>query len=235
MKKPIIGVMPLVDRERESLWMLPGYFDLVTEAGGIPVMLPLVSDPEDIGQLADRCDSLLFSGGHDVSPSMYREKPVPELGPVCEERDRMEATALEKALEKDKPVLGICRGIQLINAALGGTLYQDLPTMRPSDVCHRQERPYDSPSHDVTLPEGSPLAVLTGRNVLHVNSCHHQAVRDLAPGLTAMAYAPDGIIEAVACPDHRFLWAVQWHPEFSFRKDPVSVQIVRAFVESCGG
>lgn len=231
--KPVIGVMPLVDKERESLWMLPGYFDVISEAGGLPVMLPLTVNARDIGQLVDKCDGLLFSGGHDVSPEMYHEAPDARLGEICTERDRMEQIALAKALAKDKPILGICRGIQLINAALGGTLYQDLSGMHPSETNHRQERPYDTPSHKVSLVPGSPLAILTGEETLQVNSCHHQAIKDLAPDLTAMAYAPDGLIEAVYGMNYRFLWAVQWHPEFSFRKDPVSVHIVKAFVSCC--
>ena len=231
--KPIIGVMPLVDKERESLWMLPGYFDVISEAGGLPVMLPLTENERDIDILIDQCDGLLFSGGHDVSPEMYHENPDRQLGDICTERDRMEQTALEKSLAKDKPVLGICRGIQLINAALGGTLYQDLPSMHPSDINHRQERPYDHPSHWVTLVPGSPLAILIGKETLPVNSCHHQAIKDLAPDLTAMAYAPDGLVEAVYGKNCRFLWAVQWHPEFSFRKDPISVKIVKTFVSHC--
>ena len=232
MMRPVIGVMPLMDQERESLWMLPGYFDVLTEAGGLPVMFPLTKNEEQIRQLIDMADGILFTGGHDVSPELYGENPVPQLGSTCIERDRMEQIALKYAMEQDKPVLGICRGIQLINAALGGTLYQDLPTMHPSEISHRQERPYDKPSHEVTLVPDAPLMKLTGKDALQVNSCHHQAIKDLAPGLTAMAVSPDGLIEAIFGQSQRFLWAVQWHPEFSFRKDPVSVEIVKAFVDA---
>ena len=230
--RPVIGVMPLMDQERESLWMLPGYFDVLTETGGLPVMFPLTENEEQIRQLINITDGLLFTGGHDVSPGLYGEEPLLQLGSTCIERDRMEQIALKYAMEQDKPVLGICRGIQLINAALGGTLYQDLPTMHPSEISHRQERPYDKPSHEVTLVPDTPLMKLTGKKTLRVNSCHHQAIRDLAPGLTAMAVSPDGLIEAVFAQSQRFLWAVQWHPEFSFRKDPVSVKIVKAFVDA---
>ena len=212
--------------------MLPGYFDVLTEAGALPVMFPLTADRGQMKQLIDMCDGIMFTGGQGVSPELYGENPVPQLGETCIGRDRMEQIALEYAMAQNKPILGICRGIQLINAVLGGTLYQDLPTMHPSDISHRQERPYDMPAHEVTLIPDAPLMKLSGKGRLQVNSCHHQAIKDLAADLTAMAVSPDGLIEAVYARNQKFLWAVQWHPEFSFRKDPVSIEIVRAFVDA---
>ena len=144
----------------------------------------------------------------------------------------MEGLLLRLALEKDKPVLGICRGIQFLNAALGGTLYQDLPAERPSEVVHHQEPPYDQPSHPVALLPGTPLEKLMGAGALPVNSCHHQGLKDLAPGLSPMATAEDGLVEAVWMPDARFVWAVQWHPEFAFRTE-ASRRIFGAFVAAC--
>ena len=125
---PLIGVLPLWDDEKNSLWMLPGYFDGIRQAGGLPIMLPLTVEPQDIAQLATLCDGFLFTGGHDVSPALYGETPINESIACCPKRDAMETILLREALRLDKPVLGICRGIQFINAALGGTLYQDLPT-----------------------------------------------------------------------------------------------------------
>ena len=126
--KPLIGVVPLVDETKESLWMLPKYMDGVTEAGGIPIILPLTSDASVISQLLDEVQGILLTGGHDVDPRIYGEEPIPKCGAACVERDSMEKELLDQALEKDMPVLGICRGIQFLNAYLGGTLYQDLPT-----------------------------------------------------------------------------------------------------------
>ena len=146
----------------------------------------------------------------------------------------MEQAVLAHALAQDKPVLGICRGIQLINVLLGGTLYQDLPRQHPSDVTHHQRPPYDVPSHTVRLVPGTPLHDLLGRDTLAVNSYHHQAIDRLADGLTAMAYAPDGLVEAVCLPSQRFLWAVQWHPEFSWRVDAASRAILARFVQAMG-
>lgn len=232
MKKPVIGLVPLVDYEKESVWMLPGYIEGIFNAGGIPVMLSLTDDPEDIKRYAEMCDGFLFTGGHDVTPSEYGEETLPVCGECCPERDRMERLLLLEAIKEDKSVLGICRGIQLINVVLGGTLYQDLPAQCPSDVIHHQDRPYDAPSHEISIVPGSPIGELLGRETAAVNSCHHQGIKKLSPELKVMATAPDGIIEAVYMPENRFVWAVQWHPEFSHKVNGDSVKIFEAFVQS---
>lgn len=228
--KRVIGLIPLVDDARESLWMLPGYMEGVEAAGGLPVMLPLTDDDAALDRLCGLCDGFLLTGGHDVSPEFYGQERLPVCGATSARRDRMEDGVLRRAMAGDKPVLGICRGIQFINAALGGTLWQDLPSQRPSAVCHRQRPPYDVPVHAVEVLPGTPLAALTGCGTLMVNSYHHQAVRDLAAPLRPMAVSPDGLVEAVWRPDRRFLWAVQWHPEFAWRSDPASLAIFRALV-----
>lgn len=233
MRKPMIGIVPLMDIERESYWMLPGYMEGIRQAGGVPVMLPLTSDEEELGQIVDTFDGFLFTGGQDVSPSVYGEPESPQCGQCCPGRDAMEAPLLRLVMAADKAVFGICRGMQLINAVLGGTLYQDLPTDYPSEISHRQSAPYDVPSHPVILAPDSPLYRLLKADTYEVNSCHHQAVRNLAPGLVSMAKAPDGLVEAVYAPAHSFLWAVQWHPEFAYRSDAASQAILGAFVEGC--
>ena len=229
--KPVIAVMPLWDDDRQSLWMLPGYLDGIAEAGGTGVMLPLITDSDAVAQLISLCDGVLLTGGHDVSPSLYGQEPFDGLE-TCPARDRMDATALRLALREDKPVLGICRGIQLMNAALGGTLWQDLPTQHPSDVNHHMAPPYDRVAHEVRILPGTPLHQLLGQDFLCVNSYHHQAVCSLAPALEKMAESPDGIVEALYHPGMKFLWAVQWHPEFSFRTDENSCLIFGAFVKA---
>ena len=228
--KPIVGVMPLWDDEKESIWMLPGYMEGINQAGGLPVIFPFSTDEAELDQLMSLCDGFLFTGGHDVSPDLYHEDPLPGLVTCCRKRDDLEKIVLRKAIEADKPILGICRGIQFINAALGGTLYQDLPTQYPSKINHHQNPPYDAPIHNVTLAAESPLQECLKVEQLSVNSYHHQAVKTTAPGLKVMAASPDGITEAVYKPDHRFLWAVQWHPEFSYQTDANSMKIFRAFV-----
>ena len=232
--KRVIGLIPLVDDARDSLWMLPGYMEGVAEAGGLPLMLPLTAEDAALDQLCGLCDAFLLTGGHDVSPALYGHPPLPECGDTSPQRDAMELGVLRRAMALDKPVLGICRGIQFVNAALGGTLWQDLPSQHPSAVIHRQRPPYDAPAHEVALVPGTPLQALLARDTLPVNSYHHQAIRDLAAPLGPMALAPDGLIEAVWHPGRRFLWAVQWHPEFSWRSDPAARAVFRAFVSACG-
>ena len=231
--KRVIGLIPLVDEARESLWMLPGYMEGVAAAGGLPVMLPLEGGEAELEQLCGLCDGLLLTGGHDVSPEFYGQRRLPACGATSPERDRMEAGLLRLAMASDKPVLGICRGIQFINAALGGMLWQDLPSQRPSAVTHRQRPPYDAPAHEVSVLPDTPLMDLLGVDSLRVNSYHHQAVRDLAEPLRPMALSPDGLVEAVWHPGQRFLWAVQWHPEFAWKTDPAALAIFRAFVAAC--
>jgi putative glutamine amidotransferase len=150
------------------------------------------------------------------------------------ERDRMESLLLPAVMELDKPILGICRGIQFINASLGGTLWQDLPSEHPSNIEHHMNPPYDAFSHDVTLVPHAPLAELfPGVRTIPVNSYHHQAVREPAEGFKIMALAPDGIIEAMYRPASHFVWAVQWHPEFLYKVDPRSQAIFDIFVAHC--
>lgn len=230
--KPVIGVMPLWDDEKDSLWMLPGYPDGIIQAGGLPFIFPFTEDKQDLDQLADLCDGFLFTGGHDVSPDLYHEEPLPGLVSCCRKRDEMEIYILKKAIDADKPILGICRGIQLINVALGGTLYQDLPSQHPSETTHHQHAPYDIPAHEVILEAGLPLHDCLDVRQLSVNSCHHQAVKKIADSLKAMAVSPDGLTEALYRPGSRYLWAVQWHPEFSYRTDESSRKIFSSFVSA---
>ena len=234
-RKPIVGVLPLVDVERESYWMLPAYLEALEDAGALPLILPLTEDPDDLARLAGLCSGLLFTGGQDVSPAVYHAEDETGKSVCCPERDRMEGTLLKLALERDLPAFGICRGLQFFNAALGGSLWQDLPSQRPGPVSHRMEKPYDAVAHQVRLTEGGFLRTLLGRETLGVNSHHHQAIRDLAPCLRAAAVSEDGLVEAVELPGKRFVRAVQWHPEFCWKTDETARQILREFVEACGG
>ena len=233
--KPVIGLIPLWDDDKNSLWMLPGYMEGVAAAGGLPVMLPLTDDKETLAQACAMCDGFLLTGGHDVSPWVYGAEDPNHLCGTCEARDRMEQIVLQTALEAKKPVLGICRGIQFLNAALGGTLYQDLPTEHASSVDHHQTMPYDRPQHSVTLLPDTPLHTLLCRDTLPVNSYHHQAVKQVAPCLVPMAVSEDGLVEALYHPNQPFCWAVQWHPEFSWKVDAASRKIFEAFVGACKG
>lgn len=228
----LIGLVPLWDENKDSYWMLPGYMNGILQAGGVPVMLPLTDDEEALAQLVRQCDGFLFTGGHDIDPALYGEEKRKTCGECCSARDAMESRLLKMALEADKAILGICRGIQFLNVGLGGTLYQDIPTEVETKEEHRQKPPYDMPSHRVLLESGSPLKKLLGREEIEVNSCHHQAVKKVADRLCVMAKAPDGLAEAVYMPEKRFVWAVQWHPEFFDGKDENNNRIFEAFVEA---
>lgn len=230
MKKPLIGLIALVDEGRESLWMLPGYMEGIARAGGLGVMLPLTDKDEDIDRILECFDGFLFTGGHDLDPSMYGQKKQEVCAETCPARDAMESKLLRKALDADKSVLGICRGLQLMNVVLGGTLYQDIPTQFPSSVNHRMKAPYGRAEHQIRVNPELPFGELP--LTLGVNSCHHQGIRDLAPALKVWAEAPDGLVEAVYLPGKRYARAVQWHPEFFSAEDALSREIFRSFVAS---
>ena len=216
-RNPIIGVTPLWDVERKSVWMLPNYLDGIKAAGGLPVVLPLEMTEEDADHIVETCDGFLFTGGQDVGS--------------CQERDRLETLLLSKALQSDKAILGICRGLQFINVFLGGTLWQDLPSQHPSEIVHRQSKPYNAPTHKVML--NGDLSTLLGKDTIDVNTLHHQATKELGKGLTPMAIAPDGIIEAARLENKFFVWGVQWHPEYMFKTDPDSLTIFSSFIHHC--
>lgn len=229
----IIGVVPLWDEKKQSVWMIPGYLEGIINSGGVPIILPFTDNKEILRKSAELCGGFLLTGGHDVSPELYGEKAVPECGAPCEIRDSMEAFLLNTAIEQDKPLLGICRGIQFVNAVLGGTLYQDIPTQYDTYTIHCQKPPYDVPAHCVTVVEDSPLFDVIHRSEISVNSYHHQAVKTLSDKLRPMAYSEDGLVEAVCIPDKKFIWAVQWHPELNFKVEKSSSDIFKRFVENC--
>ena len=231
--KPVIGLVPLFDTKKDSYWMLPGYMEGIQQAGGIPIILPLTSNLEDLKTLVSICDGFVFTGGNDIDPKNYQEKASIYLGEIIEARDQMELELMQLVLKQDKPLLGICRGIQLLNVAMGGTLYQDLPSQYSSTINHRQQPPYDRPSHEISLLQNTPLHHLLKQDKIAVNSCHHQAIKDLGKSLEIMAKSDDGIVEAVYIPEKHFVWAVQWHPEFSYLVNQESRDIFKAFVLSC--
>lgn len=234
-KKPVIGVTPLMDYERESMWMLPAYFEGIEQAGGVPFMLPSVADEESIGLLLSMCDGLLITGGQDVAGDLYGVEDPGELALIKDaapERDAQERILIPMAAEREIPMLGICRGEQIINVVFGGTLWQDLATQNPSEIKHPNTKPYDEPKHKVTVLDNTPLASCVGAGELAVNSFHHQAVRDVAPELAPMAISEDGVVEAVYHPGKNFLWGVQWHPEFMYKRDEASRKIFEALISA---
>jgi putative glutamine amidotransferase len=190
------------------------YVQAVLTAGGVPLVLSPLMGASMAAPALDGVDGLLLTGGEDMDPAWYGAEPSPFLSPPSRERDLFELALFAVARQRGLPILGICRGIQLINVGLGGTLYQDLPSERPGRVEHRPEGPRELRSHRVRLEPGSRVAKALGGTSLTVNSSHHQAIRDLAPGLVATGWTDDQLIEAVeSAAEAPWLLAVQWHPE----------------------
>ena len=238
MAKPLIGITPLYDYNLSSWWMIPGYAEAVQTCGGIPLIMPFSDDPEATAELVSKLDGIIITGGPDVNPSLYGEEIKMQLGLLAPKRDVNEKLIYEAARALDKPVLGICRGHQLINVLEGGTLYQDLPSMRPTETRHSQREPNYITTHKVEVIEGTPLSQwLEGAKEFDVNSYHHQGVKDLAPGLEAMALSSgdgpnDGIVEAYYHPDRSFCVGIQWHPELAFKDHPTHLKIFQALVDA---
>ncbi|MFI3306210.1 MAG: gamma-glutamyl-gamma-aminobutyrate hydrolase family protein [Rikenellaceae bacterium] len=230
--KPIIGIVPLWDDERESIWMLPGYMDLIRESGGIPVILPLRSDRDDLLQVCKMCVGFVLTGGHDVDPALYGESRSELCGVANESRDTMERWIFDYAVDQDLPLLGICRGVQLMNVFGGGSLYQDLPT-EYGGVSHQMSAPYDRPWHRVCVVDNTPLATIIERSELEVNSYHHQAIREVGEAFEPMAISEDGLVEAIYMNNRRYIVGLQWHPELNFRREESSRRIADRFVECC--
>jgi putative glutamine amidotransferase len=185
-------------------------------AGGVPVLIPLLGDEDMLGVIYRRLDGLLLAGGVDIDPAHYGQAQHPQLGEVDALRDRVELLLPRWALRDGRPIFGICRGIQVLNVAAGGTLWQDISTQVETTIDHaacQHGTPRSGIVHTVEVIAGSKLASIVGEGELPVNSLHHQAVKDIAPGFVVTACAPDGIIEGLELPGHRFCVGVQWHPE----------------------
>lgn len=238
-KRPLIGLT--LDSEAAGGWSkLPwyalrqNYFSAVIAAGGLPVALPHA--PELAADYLAALDGLLVTGGaFDVDPALWSNPPLPPHPKVVLKPGRtdFELAATRAALARDMPVLGICGGQQLLAVALGATLHQHIPDEAPSEIAHEQPNPRTEPGHEVEVAPGTLLARITGRARMAVNSAHHQAVRSVGEGLVVNARAPDGLIEGIEAPAHRFALGVQWHPEYAV--DPADPLILKAFVEACRG
>lgn len=208
----LIGLLADVKDDKDSA-MFYAYARAIERAGGVPLLLPYVEDDKTVRAFVDACDGFFFTGGVDIQPTRYGEEQKDTCGTVQVWRDDLEFRVLAEVMKTSKPILGVCRGAQLINVALGGSLYQDIPSECPSGIAHRQTQDRYEPSHDVKVLEGTPLHTLTGSTRMVANSFHHQAVKELGEGLRLMAEADDGIVEAFYLAGERYLRAYQWHPE----------------------
>lgn len=207
----------------------------IEQAGGIPIILPYYSDYQEIAALLDKIDGLYLPGGYDIDPSLFHEEPNPGLGTIIPERDRLEKEIIPYFLEKDKPILGVCRGCQILNVVTGGTMYQDLDSQFPKQLIqHTQKAAFNHRSHTVTIAPASLLGRLVQVGKIKVNSYHHQANRSLGKDFMISAVADDGVMEAFESKIHRFVLGVQWHPEglINLSDDP-SLAIYQGFIQVC--
>lgn len=231
MKKPIIAITPSYDETRVAIGRR--YMDAVQQSGGIPLLLNLTFDADVMEYYAQIADGFLFTGGDDVAPNKYGETVHEGFGDYCHERDTLELPLVKRVYELGKPMMGICRGIQTINVAFGGTLYQDIPIEFSKKMKHSQPAPYNVPSHTVKILEDTMLHNIIGDTTCDVNSMHHQAVKKLADGWRVCAVAPDRTIEAIELPTYPFALGIQWHPEHLFPVSEKAQNIFKAFIKAC--
>ena len=228
--KPVIAVFGSRAANRKVQIIRVNYMTSLANAGAIPILAPMFATEEDYKQLSCIADGFFFSGGVDIHPHRYGREVREECGEIDEERDQSEFDAFSAIKETGKPVFGVCRGIQTLNVLRGGTLWQDLPSQRPSDLIHSQKTVGSVRTHGVRVEKGTLLYDIVGKESFDVNSFHHQAVR--TTNLTVSAYATDGLIEAVEDADHKFFLGVQWHPEYTSEIDEESAKLFKAFVDS---
>jgi putative glutamine amidotransferase len=237
--RPVIGLTTyrkLADQNPpiELFGIMPSYVEAVTAAGGIPFLIPLGLPEEDLAVLLGRVDALLLPGGGDIEPSLYCSDMDATMWGVDSDRDRVEFFMVRTAVAQQKPMLAICRGLQVMNVALGGTLWCDIKSYKSEAIKHDYYRvhPRNYLSHTVEIEADSLVGRRLGKSQSWVNSLHHQGIRELAPVLRPAAYAPDGLIEAVELPDHPFAVGVQWHPENLIADDPTMLSLFTGLVET---
>ena len=208
----------------------------IERAGGLPFLIPSGLETDTLRELYERVDAVMVPGGGDVNPSAYEAERHASTYRVDDHRDQTEITVVRWSVEDDRPLFGICRGNQLINVALGGTLTQDIPSLVTTDLKHdyTQTIPHSHRAHTVQIEGDSRLAQILGTTTIDVNSLHHQCVQQPAPGVKVTAYAPDGVIEALEIPGKHFALSVQWHPEDLIDDDPAMQALFDSFVQAAG-
>ncbi len=233
-KRPVIGVTPTQKPNEDSVAVWQAYLSAVWRAGGLPVVLPVIGETPALVAYTDMLDGLLLTGGVDIDCHQYGQEPLagfPVQGDITPERDEFEIALTQAFMAADKPILGICRGHQLIAVAAGGSLHQDVSLRPPGEkgLRHFQAAPWWHPTHGVKLKPGTKVAALFGPSA-RVNSLHHQAVAQLPPDFSASGTAADGTVESLESLQHRFVVGVQWHPELLLQKDDSWLALFAAFV-----
>jgi putative glutamine amidotransferase len=237
--RPIIGITcgtNSTDNNLSENSISGSYISAIESAGGTPIVIPIVQNEACLEDSLEIIDGLLLSGGVDIDPVYFGEEAKPGLGRVDADRDRVEIYLTTNALKKDIPILGICRGIQILNVAAGGTLYQDINTDLNNNILkHRQTAQGWHGTHSIDVKEGSRLLDILGQPTIRVNSFHHQSVKKLAPNFKISAVALDGIIEGIESTNRRFSIGVQFHPELMWQNNPPISAIFTAFVNAARG
>ncbi|HLZ22525.1 MAG TPA: gamma-glutamyl-gamma-aminobutyrate hydrolase family protein [Ktedonobacterales bacterium] len=236
--RPIIGIPCFAAERAGTLRPIFGnnqaYVRAIEQAGGAPVLLPLLESPASMEAIRERLDGLLLSGGGDLAPALYGEEQMLECGEIEVERDAAEIDLTRWALEVGMPVLGVCRGMQLLNVVRGGTLYQDIVTQHPGSPRHDvTEHGRTHRAHAIAINPRSRLAAIMGTREPVVNSLHHQAVKEPGEGVEIVGWSEDGIAEALELPGYPFVLAVQYHPEELYPTDEASRRLFAAFVRAC--
>ena len=239
--KPLIGCTTYrkvadQDPPLEIIGLMPSYIEAIVAAGGIPVMIPLGLGAEIIHALIERVDGILLPGGGDIDPIVYdpHSKGHEKIYGLDKDRDRVELLVAQTAVSNQKPIFAICRGHQVLNVALGGTLWEDIAADMPNAMPHDnyRKKPRNFLAHSVTITPNSCLAELIGGTETAVNSLHHQGIRDLAPDLVATATSADGLVEAAEVPGHPFALSVQWHPENLIHDVPQMLALFKGLVSA---
>jgi len=226
----VLGVSCSWDDDREKYYLNSLYARGITTVGGIPFIIPDCLDKKAIQELPSVLNGVLLSGGGDVDPAYFGEEPLPACGEITPQRDAFEIELVRICLAAGLPVLGICRGAQIINIAAGGDIYQDIHTQIRGSLQHNQRAPYWAPTHTIFIQTGTRLETVVREKAIRVNSFHHQSVRNPAPGFMISARSSDGVIEAIESTTHPFALGVQCHPEGMWEKDLRFLEFFRALV-----
>jgi len=232
LNRPLIGITPGYDYEEQRIYLNSCYIESINKAGGLAVILPLTDDEEVIANLVETCDGLLLSGGPDIDAIHFNENNMPYNGTISPLRDNMELAITKKIFEQKKPVFGICRGAQVLNVAMGGTIYQDIASQVKDErlLKHSQQAPRWYPTHDIYIAKNSNVGASFNYDSIRVNSFHHQAIKDVAPSFKTTSKANDGIVESIEFDGDIFAIGVQWHPEHLWQKNHVHLKIFEKFI-----
>lgn len=237
--RPLIGMTTyrkMADQSPpiEIIGLMPSYIESIVVAGGLPVLIPLGLGETELAEILARVDGVLLPGGGDIEPSIYHGQGHDTMYGIDRDRDRVELAVARLVVQMQKPLLAICRGHQILNVALGGTLWEDVKTFMPQAIRHDHFRgfPRNHLAHSVTAVPDSQIGRMMGKTEIAVNSLHHQGVRDLAPELRATAVAPDGLVEGAEIPGHPFAVSVQWHPENLIHDDPTMLSLFKGLIKA---